>query len=152
VPKSAIPGPEYVEITDDMDADSVRKARVQNAKIRSQFFKELKERGIDPKEWEAQQATVADAAAEAAEGMRAAAEPAPVAPPTVVEAPASGGDGFELPANVTPPSYIRVTDDMDADEVRRARVANARERSRFMKEIKEAGLDPRELPPELTQP
>lgn len=150
VPKDDIPGPDYIEITDDMDADEVRKARVQNAKMRSQFFKELKERGIDPKEWEAQQAAVADAAAEAGEKARSVPEPAAAAQPPAA-APA-GGDGFELPAHITPPNYIRVTDDMDADEVRHARVANARERSRFMKEVKEAGLDPKELPPELTQP
>jgi hypothetical protein len=145
VPTPDIPEPDYVAITDDMDADEVRKARVQNAKLRSQFFKELKERGIDPKEWEAQQAAVASAAASAGEAVRQepAAEPAP--------APASG-DGFELPANVAPPNYIKVTDNMDADEVRQARVANARERSRFFKALKEAGIDPKELPDELTQP
>src|SRR5690606_36934474 len=101
VPRANIPGPQYVEITDDMEADAVRKARVQNAKIRSQFFKELKERGIDPKDWEAQQATVADAAADAGEQVRAAspeAEAQPSAPaPEPAPAPA-GGDGFELPA------------------------------------------------------
>jgi hypothetical protein len=150
VPKADIPGPQYAEITDDMDPDAVRRARVQNAKIRSQFFKELKERGIDPKDWEAQQATVADAAAEAGEKAGMAPPPAAAEPPTAPAAP--GEDGFGLPANVTPPNYIRVTDDMDADAVRQARVANARERSRFFKEVKEAGLDPRELPPELTQP
>lgn len=144
VPAPDIPQPDYIEITDDMDADEVRKARVQNAKMRSQFFKELKERGIDPKEWEAQQAAVADAAAEA--GQAAREEAAPAAEPPVAER----GDGFELPANVAPPNYIKVTDDMDADEVRQARVANARERSRFFKALKEAGIDPKELPAELT--
>ncbi|MDT8305062.1 MAG: hypothetical protein RRC07_03915 [Anaerolineae bacterium] len=146
VPTPDIPEPDYIEITDDMDADEVRKARVQNAKMRSQFFKELKERGIDPKEWEAQQAAVADAAADAGEQVREAAAPA-------AEPPAGqGGDGVELPANIAPPNYIRVTDDMQADEVRQARVANARERSRFFKALKEAGIDPKELPAELTQP
>ncbi len=153
VPPTTIPGPEYIEITDDMDPDDVRKARVQNARIRSQFFKELKERGIDPKEWEAQQAAVADAAADAGQQARAAAEPEAATTPPAAPAPEpAGGDGFELPAHITPPSYVRVTDDMDPDAIRKARVANARERSRFMKEVKEAGLDPKALPPELTQP
>ena len=152
VPRADIPGPQYIEITDDMDPDEVRKARVQNARIRSQFFKELKERGIDPKEWEAQQATVADAAAEAGAQARAAAEPQAAAQPSEAAPEPAGGNGFELPAHITPPNYIKVTDDMDPDEIRQARVANARERSRFMKEVKEAGLDPKELPPELTKP
>jgi hypothetical protein len=153
VPSASIPGPVYVEITDDMDPDEVRKARVQNAKIRSQFFKELKERGIDPKEWEAQQAAGADAAASAGDAARE--EPAPTgsAPPSPAAAPASTGNGgFQLPPNISPPNYIKVTDDMEADEVRQARVANARERSRFFKELKEAGIDPKELPSELIQP
>lgn len=153
VPPPDIPTPDYIDITDDMDADEVRKARVQNAKMRSQFFKELKERGIDPKEWETQQAAVADAAAAAGEKARETPSPAPTAPVPAAETPApESGDGFELPANIAPPNYVKVTDDMDADEVRQARVANARERSRFFKELKEAGIDPRELPANLTQP
>ncbi len=153
VPSTSIPGPNYVEITDDMDADAVRQARVQNARIRSQFFKELKERGIDPKEWEAQQTAVADAAASAGATAREETAPAAAAPEPAAPAAATGGDGgFQLPPNIAPPNYIKVTDDMEADDVRQARVANARERSRFFKELKEAGIDPKELPAELTQP
>lgn len=153
VPSASIPGPVYVEITDDMDPDDVRKARVQNAKIRSQFFKELKGRGIEPQEWEAQQAAVADVAASTGAAAREEPAPAPAEPAAPAVIPARGGNGgFQLPPNITPPSYVKVTDDMEADDVRQARVANARERSRFFKELKEAGIDPKDLPAELTQP
>ena len=134
-----IPQPDYIEITDDMDAGEVRKARVHNAKARSQYYKALKERGIDPKELEEQQAAAASAAAEATEEAKEAAQAAETA-----EAAAEAGTGsVAIPDNVAPPDYIEITDDMPADEVRRARVENARERSRFFKDLKAAGIDPK---------
>ncbi|MCA9975258.1 MAG: hypothetical protein KC413_05890, partial [Anaerolineales bacterium] len=46
---AGIPQPDYIEITDSMSADDVRKARIQNAKERSKYNKALKAAGIDPK-------------------------------------------------------------------------------------------------------
>jgi hypothetical protein len=51
-PSAALPtdiaAPEYVEITDDMDPSDIRTARIQNAKARSAYVKQLKAAGIDP--------------------------------------------------------------------------------------------------------
>lgn len=140
-----IPQPDYIEITDDMPADEVRKARVQNARERSRYYKALKERGIDPKELEAQQEAASAAPAETAE---APAQEAPAPEPTPEpepEAQAADGGGVEIPANISRPDYTEITDDMSPDEVRRARVHNARERSAFFKALKDAGIDPKEV-------
>ncbi len=45
---SAVPRPDFIEITDDMDPGEVRKARISNAKAKSAYVKALKEAGIDP--------------------------------------------------------------------------------------------------------
>jgi Arc/MetJ family transcription regulator len=140
--------PDYIEITDDMSADEVRKARVANARERSRFYKALKERGIDPKEWEAQQEQGAPAPsqAQAAEvAAKAEAQEAPAAPAEQAEAPAASGGTVQIPPNIARPDYIEITDDMPADEVRRARVHNAKERSAFYKALKAAGIDPKEV-------
>ena len=51
-PPAALPTdiapPEYVEITDDLDPSDIRRARIQNAKARSAYVKQLKAAGIDP--------------------------------------------------------------------------------------------------------
>ena len=44
-----VPRPEYIEITDDMSPDELRKARISNSKARSAYNKALKAAGIDPK-------------------------------------------------------------------------------------------------------
>src|SRR5690606_2283305 len=118
--------PDYIEITDDMPADEVRKARIHNARARSAYMKALKAAGVDPSQ-AGQQAAAAPAEAPAAAAPQAAAQPA-----------------VAVPQDITPPDYIEITDDMPADEVRKARVQNARERSRFYKELKERGIDPKE--------
>lgn len=46
---SAIPEPNYIEITEDMSPDDVRKVRIQNSKLKSEYNKALKAAGIDPK-------------------------------------------------------------------------------------------------------
>ncbi|MDX1664778.1 MAG: hypothetical protein R3272_13385 [Candidatus Promineifilaceae bacterium] len=137
-----LPEPDYIEITDDMPADEVRKARIHNARARSQFMKELKARGIDPAEYEAQQAAAADAAVQASPPEAAAAPAAESAP---AAEPVAEGTAVEIPAHIAPPDYVEITDDMSADEVRRARITNARERSRYFKELKEAGIDPKQV-------
>ena len=131
--------PDYIEVTDDMPADDVRKARVQNARERSRFYKALKDRGIDPKEWEArQQAEDGAAPAQPAAPQEPAASPAE-------EAVTSTADAVVIPDHIDEPDYIEITDDMSADEVRQARVQNARERSRFFKALKDAGIDPKSV-------
>jgi hypothetical protein len=45
---SAVPRPDFIEITDDMDPADIRKARINNAKAKSTYVKALKEAGIDP--------------------------------------------------------------------------------------------------------
>lgn len=45
---NAPPPPNYIEITDDMPPDEVRKARIANSKLRSEYNKALKAAGIDP--------------------------------------------------------------------------------------------------------
>jgi hypothetical protein len=45
---SAVPRPDFIEITDDMDPGDLRKARISNAKAKSAYVKALKEAGIDP--------------------------------------------------------------------------------------------------------
>lgn len=144
-PATALPSdieqPDYVEISDDMPADEVRKARVQNARERSRFYKALKERGIDPKEWEAQQ----EAGDGAAEQAQAQAQPAAAETEAAQEAaaPEAEAETVQIPDHIAEPDYIEITDDMSADEVRQARVHNSRERSRFFKALKDAGIDPK---------
>lgn len=46
---AAIPKPEYIEITDDMEPQEKAKARIANAKAKSAYNKALKAAGIDPK-------------------------------------------------------------------------------------------------------
>lgn len=128
-----VPEPDYIEITDDMPADEVRKARVHNSRERSKYYKALKERGIDPKAVEEQQKQAEPQAP--AQQAEEEAEPADEAEAETVE----------IPANITRPDYREITDDMSADEVRQARVHNSRERSRFFKALKDAGIDPKKV-------
>lgn len=144
---SHISEPDYVEITDDMAADEVRKARIQNARARSSYMKALKDAGLDPKEvMEAKERgepvpTPAKQEAPAAEAPAEEAAPEPAAEAT----PAAEGETIEIPAHISEPDYVEITDDMSPDEVRQARVNNARERSRYFKALKEAGIDPKKV-------
>ncbi|MEW5989133.1 MAG: hypothetical protein AB1791_21110, partial [Chloroflexota bacterium] len=45
---AGVPRPQYIEITDNMPPDEVRKARIANSKLKSAYNKALKEAGIDP--------------------------------------------------------------------------------------------------------
>ena len=142
-----------------MPADEVRKARVQNARERSRFYKELKGRGIDPKEWEASQQgaggtdggaqdegvtaqeSTGDEASEAAVAAAVAASPTEEVAEEAIE-----NSSVAIPDHIAEPDYIEITDDMSPDEVRHARVHNSRERSRFFKALKDAGIDPKSVP------
>jgi hypothetical protein len=127
-PAVTVPEPEYIEITDDMSADEVRKARIANAKAKSAYNKALKAAGVDPS---------------AAAQPQAAPAPAPAAAPAAPPAAA---------AAVPEPEYIEITDDMSADEVRKARIANAKAKSAYNKALKAAGIDPSEVAQAQAQP
>jgi len=123
---AGIAKPDLIEITDNMSPDDVRKARIANSKATAAYNKALKAAGIDP----------SAAAAPAAP----AAQPAPTAPaPAAPAAPAV--DAAAL-AGIPKPDLIEITDDMPADEVRRARIANAKATSAYNKALKAAGIDP----------
>jgi Arc/MetJ family transcription regulator len=122
---AGISEPEYIEITDEMAPDEVRKARIANAKAKSAYNKALKAAGIDP------------SAVEGGEVVAPATpEPAPAA------APAAAATAPAIPANIEPPQFVEITDDMPPDEIRRARIANAKAKSEFNKALKAAGIDP----------
>lgn len=117
--------PQLIEITDAMPPEEIRRARVANAKAQSAYNKALKAAGIDP------------AAAKAGEPAPAvpitAAAPAESAPPAAATPAAAG---------IAPPQLIEITDDMAPEDVRRARVANAKATAAYNKALKAAGIDP----------
>jgi hypothetical protein len=113
-PVELVPGKDYavIEITDAMSPDEVRKARIANSKAKSAALK----------------------AAKATEGGVAAATTGAAA---VAAAPAAA-----VPLGIESPNLIVITDDMPADEVRKARIANSKAKSAFNKALKAAGIDP----------
>ena len=120
------PEPAYIEVTDSMSADDVRKARIENSKLRSAYNKQLKAAGIDP------------ATMQPIGGAPAA---APVAAAPVAAAPAAAP--APAAANVPPaPDYTEITDDMSPDDKRRARIENSKLRSAYNKQLKAMGIDP----------
>jgi len=123
---AGIAKPDLIEITDDMSPDDVRKARIANSKATAAYNKALKAAGIDP-------AAAAAPAAPTAQPAPAAPAPAAPAAPTVDAAALAG---------IPKPDLIEITDDMPADEVRRARIANAKATSAYNKALKAAGIDP----------
>jgi hypothetical protein len=127
-PAVNVPEPELIEITDDMPADQVRAARIANAKAQAAYQKALKEAG---------------GAAPAAQPVAApaAAAPATAAAPSPAAAPAQA-----VSSNVPRPDLIEITDDMDPNEVRRARIANAKAKAEYQKALREAGIDPATMP------
>ncbi len=99
-----------------MTPEDVRKARIANAKAQSAYNKALKAAGVS-----------ATAAAATAPATAPAATPA--APPAAT-------------AGIAPPDLIEITDDMPQDEIRKARIANAKAQSAYNKALKAAGIDP----------
>jgi Arc/MetJ family transcription regulator len=129
---TGIAPPQLIEITEGMAPEEVRRARVANAKAESAYNKALKAAGIDPSTVKA--------------GAIAAAAPIPSAPrepemPTVSTAPAATA-APTVPAGITPPQLIEITDDMVPEDIRRARVANAKATAAYNKALKAAGIDP----------
>ncbi len=112
--------PQLIEISDDMDPADVRKARIANAKAQSAYNKALKAAGIDP-----------SASAE---------EVAPA--PVQEEAPAPAQKTTAVPNDIPRPDLVEISDDMDPNDVRKARIANAKAVSSYKKALKAAGIDP----------
>ena len=135
-----IAAPKLIELTDDMPADEKRKARIANSKAKSAFNKQLKAAGIDPKtvEIDDQGNVVLPQAAAAPTAVPTQAAPAPAA------VPAAGP--IDLAAmGITPPQLVELTEDMPADEKRKARINNSKAKSAFNKQLKAAGIDPKSV-------
>jgi len=130
--------PKLITITPDMSPEDVRKARVANAKAESVYNKALKAAGVDPAVVRGGPAVVATAASAPPSGVVPAAPAASVgmAPSTAPAAPPPAAAG--IPA----PKLIEITDGMSPEEVRRARVENAKAMSAYNKALKAAGIDP----------
>ena len=121
--------PQLIEITPNMSPEEVRKARVANAKAESAYNKALKAAGVDPSTLKGGAAIVATAANPAPSAVT----PEPIAPAAAAPVAAPG-----IPA----PQLIEITDGMSPEEVRRARVDNAKAMSAYNKALKAAGIDP----------
>jgi hypothetical protein len=121
------PGVDYevIEITDDMSPDEVRKARIQNAKAKSAATKRFKESGVS---------TVAATTPES----KSSTEPA-----SAQSQPDETKTSVSVPADIPEPNFIEITDDMDKDELRKARIHNAKEKSAYNKALRAAGIDPK---------
>lgn len=132
---TGIAPPNLIAITDNMPPEEVRRARVANAKAESAYNKALKAAGIDPAAVKAGGVPVA-AAPVVAEAPAAA--PAPDAAPVAAAGPV-------IPAGIAPPNLIAITDAMSPEEIRRARVENAKASAAYNKALKAAGIDPASL-------
>jgi hypothetical protein len=131
---AGIAPPQLIEITDSMPPEEVRRARVANAKAEAAYNKALKAAGVDPAAMKAGGAPVAAQPA-AVEVPAAAPAAAPTAAPVAAAGPA-------IPAGIVPPQLIEITDSMSPDEIRQARVANAKASAAYNKALKAAGIDP----------
>jgi hypothetical protein len=72
--------------------------------------------------------------------MAAPAGPAPDAAATAAPPPAAAASAAV--ASIPRPEYVEITADLSPDEVRRARIANAKAKSAYQKALKDAGIDP----------
>lgn len=136
---TGIEPPQLVEITDAMSPEEIRKARVANAKAESAYNKALKAAGIDPAALKAGGGAAAQIAPTPVVVAPAAVEvPVAAAPPVTPSAPA-------VPAGIAPPKLIEITDGMSPEEIRRARVENAKANAAYNKALKAAGIDPASL-------
>ncbi len=134
---AGIEPPKLIEITPNMAPEDVRKARVANAKAESAYNKALKAAGVDPAALRGGAAAVATATSAPASAVAPAA-PAEAPAAAVPAAPAAPAAAAGIPA----PTLIEITDSMSPEEVRRARVANAKASSAYNKALKAAGIDP----------
>lgn len=131
--------PQLIEITDDMSSDELRKARIANSKAKSAFNKALKAAGVDPKEVEIVDGKVVLPGGAPVTAAAPATQEVPAAAPTATApAPAAA-------ANIPKPELVEITDDMSAEEVRAARIANSKAKSAYNKALKAAGIDPKSV-------
>lgn len=117
------PGVDYevIEITDDMGPDEVRKARIANVKAKAAAMKAHKASG----------------------GAAQAAQPQPAAAPAEERTASAAASGpSPSAAQVPPPDLIEIVDDMAPDEMRKARIHNAKAKAAYKKALKEVGIDP----------
>jgi hypothetical protein len=117
--------PQLIANSDDMDPTELRKARIANSKAMATYKKALKAAGV----------TLDD------EQDEAAPAPAAEAAPVAVAAPPAGASAADL-AGIPKPDLIEITDGMDPNDVRKARIANSKTASAYKKALKEAGIDP----------
>ncbi|HOU41045.1 MAG TPA: hypothetical protein PK829_07235, partial [Promineifilum sp.] len=128
VPAAAgIAPPKLLAITPDMAPEDVRKARVANAKAEAAYNKALKAAGVGA-------GTVA--------GVEAVVNAEMPGPATAVAHPQAAAPAL---AGIEPPQLIEITPGMSPEDVRKARVANAKAESAYNKALKAAGVDPAAL-------
>jgi hypothetical protein len=134
------PGKDYtaVPITAAMSLEEKRKARIANAKAKWAAYKLAKAEGrytvIESSSAPAPEAAAAAAAAPAVEEAPAAQKAAPAESETAVSADIAG---------IPKPNIIEITDDMDSDAKKKARISNAKANSAYKKALKAAGIDPK---------
>lgn len=140
---TGIEPPKLIEITDGMPPEEIRRARVANAKAESAYNKALKAAGIDPAALKLGAAAPVTATAPQA----TAASATPSAPPMGATAPVptTAPAAPVVPAGIEPPKLIEITDGMSPEEVRHARVENAKANAAYNKALKAAGIDPASL-------
>lgn len=133
---TGIEPPQLIEITDSMAPEEIRRARVANAKAESAYNKALKAAGIDPASLKGggAAAAVAQPVAESAPAIAATSAPQ-------VETAAAP----VVPTGIEPPRLVEITDSMAPEEIRRARVENAKASAAYNKALKAAGIDPASL-------
>lgn len=112
-----------IELTEDMTPEEKRKARITNAKAKSAAMKQFKASGGS--------ASVAPVAA--VSDVPPPVETTTAEPPAVEVAP---------PSDIPKPDFIEITDDMAPDEIRKARIQNAKAKSAYNRALKAAGIDP----------
>ena len=140
-PVMDIEPPVLIEITDDLSPDDTRKARIANSKAKSAFNKALKAAGIDPSAVEIVDGKVVLPAGVAPMAAVSGVPAASAVAEPVAAAPAAAPMAVDIPA----PDLIEITDDMDPDDVRKARIANSKAKSAYNKALKAAGIDPKSV-------
>lgn len=135
---AGIEPPKLIVITPDMSPEDVRKARVANAKAEAAYNKALKAAGVDVASVRGGPNVVATAAEAPATAPAPAPPAAAVGTAPAASAPAAAAEAAGIPL----PKLIDITDAMSPEEIRRARVENAKAMSAYNKALKAAGIDP----------
>lgn len=127
VASEPVAGVDYVviEITKDMDPADVRKARITNAKAKSAAMKAFKEAGGGM--------TATPPAVEDTEKPQTE---------TAAQLPEEANATLDVPPSIPQPEFVEISEDMSPDDIRQARIHNAKARSAYIKALKAAGIDP----------